>query len=145
MREKMGTRKSDQRTKSRRVFRDVAYIVYALLGLIAWNVAYLQWGSYPMDAESTSSGAQVIGMMVLLWFGLPLFILLPTALVFSLALSRDLRLLMMLLFTLALLIWVMGSTVQWVSNPWPMTAYGTTSLLFALYWFCRARQAVVSR
>lgn len=135
----MDFRKNNPQDKSRPTFHDAAYIIYVSLGLIAWCLAFFQWGSYPLDSDSASSVEQVVGMMTLLWFGLPLLVLLPAALVVSLALSEDRRLLMMLLFTLILLLWVGGSTSQWITNPWPMIAYGTISLVFALYWFFWAR------
>ncbi len=137
----MDFRKSNLQNKSRPTFHDAAYIIYVSLGLIAWYVSFFQWESYPLDPDSASSAVQVVGMMMLLWFGLPLLILLPAALVVSLAFSEDRQLLVMLLFTLALLLWVGGSTIQWVTNPWPMTAYGAMSLVFAFYWFFWSRWA----
>ncbi len=76
----MEFRKSSPQDKSRPTFHDAAYIIYVSLGLIAWYVSFFQWESYPLDPDSASGAVQVVGMMMLLWFGLPLLILLPAAL-----------------------------------------------------------------
>lgn len=123
---------------AKRVWYDVAYGSFLCSGLIAVYAAYLIWMSYPVDPKYMFGATQALAMLVLIPFGLPMLVLVPTAVLLSVVLWREWRLWMMSILTIGLL-----ALMNWewlILNPAPTTIYGIISLLLTVPWFLRDRK-----